>query len=1514
MKKLLLIVTLIFTSMLVLANDGQLKALKGGAPVKTGVSAFSFGHESFRDLGRKTSSLEVMGGKEQAPVVMKAGDGTTIYGELVYSDLWNVDEDGVLDWGVWSFPAQANTSITKHHLHTTLQANGGGAYHNGKLYFTSYYEGPESLWYLYFCILDVNTWKMVEQIAIPNDQYSSIGLDMTYDPVSKQLYSVAYVDETGINYTLSTMNIETGKATAIASIDRMSFIACDVTGTMYGVRYSDGMFCKVNKETGALTAIGSTGITPKYIGTGTFDDQTGKLYWTTTLNSVNEESGLYEIDIKTGKATLISNFPNNEMFTCLYIPRAENEYKLSEVSNFTANFDQTSTGTISVTAPSTDIDGNAISGNVTVVVYDNDQLLFSLPANPGETITQTVTLANGAHKLEAMAIHATAGKSQKKEINIFIGTDGPAAVGNLTLTKNGKFAMLTWDTPTTGAHGGTIKPNLVYYNIYRQPDNKLVAEDVDGNSWQQFIETDLYRNYYYEVVGFYKGVEGATAVSNKLAFGEPRTIPYSLSFNSMDEYMQCIIYNANHDSGYWGWYQKEQCAAYSYDTFNQADDYLLIPAVKFEAGQTYKLRFKAKSYGGFLYPERMEVKMGKGQDINELNVTLIEDQPYPHDKYQVYEAVIENINETGAYFIAFHATTPRGEYILYLDDIQVLNGPAAAAPGLAEEFTVTPAPNATLATKISFTAPTKSFSGDPLNEITKITVYRDNKEIKSYGATTPGTVLTFDDNEAKQGFNTYKIICSNSHGDGNPIEVKCWAGIDISKAPTEALHTTENGTHAIVTWVAPTQGVNGGSLDYSKLTYTVTRNDGVTVATGLSETRFVDTTIDTTEGQVNVFYEITAVNAAGTSAKAKTHFLIYGAPYTGEYHESFKNGAVQTKPWVIEVVNESMNPGAIPYWQVVTKGANPVVEAQDGDNGLVTCTRNTPWAASRIISPKLQKGNIKNPVLSFWMHHYYNPDLENGWSTDQDIIQPEVFVDGKYTNLTEKPLLLINGKGWYKYEILLNELVDDKVFQIAFCGTSGTGYNMHLDNIAIIDVHDIDMKIANVSFPERLAISTSRNIEVTVYNQGAKTAKAYEVALYRNGELFKKTQSTKELAFGQEELFTFEISANIMDAGKDYSYQAEIIYLADEDNSNNKSQEMIVSIPAPQFPPVVDLNAQIINGKVELTWSEPASPSANEKVVEGFENFEAFTISNFNDWTLFDNDALETYGISNSSSETGIYEYPNACLQMAFMAFNPLKAGISHKIWTPFCGNQMAVAFASVGGQNNDWLISPRINGGQTVSFYAKTPSMWYGEEPFYFCYSTTDSLHTSFKPLSDLERVPYGSWVQYSYTLPEDAKFFAINYVGNEQFALLIDDIEYESMNPMLLELQGFNVYRNNELITPSIVEDFMYTDETKLANGKPFTYRVSAIYDKGESALSNEVTIIGTSGINELESLHMLFVEGNILYIKNAEGKMASVNAVNGINYYQGVIENNIKAISLHQGVYAVTIDGETTKIVIK
>ena len=36
---------------------------------------------------------------------------------------------------------------------------------------------------------------------------------------------------------------------------------------------------------------------------------------------------------------------------------------------------------------------------------------------------------------------------------------------------------------------------------------------------------------------------------------------------------------------------------------------------------------------------------------------------------------------------------------------------------------------------------------------------------------------------------------------------------------------------------------------------------------------------------------------------------------------------------------------------------------------------------ARMISPKINVSGLKNPVLSFWFYHYYNPDTENGFST-----------------------------------------------------------------------------------------------------------------------------------------------------------------------------------------------------------------------------------------------------------------------------------------------------------------------------------------------------------------------------------------------------------------------------------------------------------------------------------------------------------------------------------------------------
>lgn len=124
-----------------------------------------------------------------------------------------------------------------------------------------------------------------------------------------------------------------------------------------------------------------------------------------------------------------------------------------------------------------------------------------------------------------------------------------------------------------------------------------------------------------------------------------------------------------------------------------------------------------------------------------------------------------------------------------------------------------------------------------------------------------------------------------------------------------------------------------------------------------------------------------------------------------------------------------------------------------------------------------------------------------------------------------------------------------------------------------------------------------------------------------------------------------------------------------------------------------------------LNWSDP-DMTAGGTVTDGFESYEPFTISNFGEWQLVDNDGSLTYTISNSESESGDYEYPNAGYQMAFQALNPSKAGIRGNLWTPYLGDQMAVCFAAAERSNDDWLISPEVKVVQKYRSWPRALSM----------------------------------------------------------------------------------------------------------------------------------------------------------------------------------------------------------------
>ena len=109
----------------------------------------------------------------------------------------------------------------------------------------------------------------------------------------------------------------------------------------------------------------------------------------------------------------------------------------------------------------------------------------------------------------------------------------------------------------------------------------------------------------------------------------------------------------------------------------------------------------------------------------------------------------------------------------------------------------------------------------------------------------PGKEFSFTDTGVPAGMTTYTLLCSNSHGAGNPVTTEIYAGLDIPVAVTEVTHTTGDGIKARITWKASEAGVNGGRISYEPVTYRITDNSGRVVADGVSGTEFTDDKIDT---------------------------------------------------------------------------------------------------------------------------------------------------------------------------------------------------------------------------------------------------------------------------------------------------------------------------------------------------------------------------------------------------------------------------------------------------------------------------------------------------------------------------------------------------------------------------------------------------------------------------------------------------------------------------------------------
>ncbi len=189
-------------------------------------------------------------------------------------------------------------------------------------------------------------------------------------------------------------------------------------------------------------------------------------------------------------------------------------------------------------------------------------------------------------------------------------------------------------------------------------------------------------------------------------------------------------------------------------------------------------------------------------------------------------------------------------------------------------------------------------------------------------------------------------------------------------------------------------------------------------------------------------------------------------------------------------------------------------------------------------------------------------------------------------------------------------------------------------------------------------------------------------------------------------------------------------------------------------------------------------------------SYPLYTINPAGYWKFVDVDADSTYGFQGTT-------FPNNFCPMAFISFDFEDAGVSYTVESP-SGNPVLACFASTlkhSTGNNDWLISPLLpnNGNKYIfSFWAATYTDQYGEERFNVFYSTTGDNPSDFT-MANCLNLPYTDvpedWTKYTYEVPANAKYVAINCVSKDRFIFLVDDITLKELFHKNLEAYALGV-----------------------------------------------------------------------------------------------------------------------------
>ena len=1463
--------------------------------------------------------------KRQRIPARKGSTGSTIYGWLTsYND------------PAGEYPCVGLNEIDLNGTYTTLfnrndGISGGGYVRNGNVCLYSieaFYGIVMGAWYREF---DMTTGEKKAEIEIPvyNDYWeadmSNIFVSFAYDPTEDMVYGYSYnEDGTGYLFSKASGNDPTNLS-KIKTIDSSIYNeACrsmtynSATGQLVGINIG-GQMVEINKNTGDQTEMMSlSGISSLGEASGLVYSPVDQFYvWNT--RDLNLDGYLLKLDPAGNVVEELVQYPYGELFAFFVCTDKAVDLTAPKEPVVKSNtFDGTPdlSGFITVTAPSVYEDGSDISGQLSVVAsIDGEEYDENSVAPGADAVFEFNSLSEGKHSFlfsakEGSKTGATA------RLSLYLGHDDPKAPAELWLDDTG----IHWTPVTESENGGYIDLTQLQYDIAL--DEEMLAFNVTGDFYP-YDFGDQVKSHIAQIQAVCNGKRSYVTTSPTYISGDALQLPVYFKPTPEDAAIMTVI-DQNGDGTVWNYLADNSgnsYFAYRYDWTEPADDWIIFPAIDFpDASLLYTMSLD--TWSDDWYPERFEVKIGSLPTITSMDADIFGPTEVLWSEPVSLERTF-SVPAAGKYYIALHCISNSNMNELRINNIRIFqstaskNGPTAVTDISAAET----APGE-LRAKVSFNMPVEFIAGEAIGSDVTIEATATSEAGSTSVSGTPGQLVSVEV-PTVQGDNRISVQASVNGEAGLVDYVSVYTGVDIPGRVTnlEAAVSEDNMT-VHLTWEPATIGENGGYVSPSGNTYMLmgmVPSDfgmrwGVIDEIGLDVFEY-DYVLEPGTLQTEIELGVNVMNEADIASSFSRVKVAAGKPYELPMYDDFTDIMAKYVPVMLLVPSDDYKDT---QWTV----ASPLMvdskyNTETGGVLLGVSYSDAEVSKGRLMLPRFSTMGATNIQLT--VEYAGDADLEV-YANATGVAAP-IFI-GKISDM-EKDASSVYNKFTFTLPAEFNnrmavELLLDGVY------TPDKSYAF----IASYDIRnnvDYDFALSDISVPTSVEIGTEASFKAKVTNLGSKEQQLCSFkwqVLDGEKTVFEEVvpaDASCVLAFGDSKELSTSFTPDADAIGN-----VTVVFSVEDDADQNIANNTVsanMRIGRGQQIVVTDLKGDVNDGKVALDWSLPIS----EFVVAGFEAETAFTpnpavIQGFRN---IDADGYDICGFSQ-------WTCPNMFDPAAFTVWNAHDINDiigTDGIYSASEGNQFLIAFcpnidATVQPAADDWLISPEVLGATEVLVDIRPILYMYGAETVEFMVSTTDDEPESF---SVLETVVIAgpddavtTWNTYAFSLPSDARYFAIHYVSVDKFGVQIDNIRYVTADNKSA-VANFDIYRDDQLIEDNIEARGTYVDANAPSSGI-HTYHVVPVKDDVRHHKSNTAVVdMGTGAIQTVSTtkgnVEVHGREGAIeIILADASETPVSVYNLAGLCLVNSGFSSERITVTIPAGIYMVKVADSVYKVVVR